>query len=445
MKNKIARMMALTMAAGMMLSGCGSAAVSSEAGEAAKGDTATTGGNEKITLTFGSHQAGLPTSGIVQEIAKDYEAETGIAIDFQITPDAQWTDLLKTKLGVGEAPDIFCIDADPMALYDIWRPDINCVPLTDEEWVSRMDPGVLPAVSIGDDVYGITFSGYKVWWYYYNKELFEELNLSVPTNYEEFKDVCQKIKDAGVIPVYEAVQDGWHQQLPFYELGGYYNEKNPNFYEDFNANKVKISDISEPLTVLKQLKEFQELGFYGDDYMSNSASGDYQAIAEGKYAMTLEGFGWEQALVDAYPEMEGKIGVFTMPWADAQCIGTNPASNAYFISATSEHVQEAKDFITYLASHDVLQKRLDGDPQTIALCWPEIAPEYPESYVTYLDSIGKGTCLQAACYYVGDQWNDVGKDIAAMYAGTLTPEEVLQNFSDRRDEQAKLQGNENWQ
>lgn len=53
--------------------------------------------------------------------------------------------------------------------------------------------------------------------------------------------------------------------------------------------------------------------------------------------------------------------------------------------------------------------------------------------------------MQAAVYYVGEEWNDVGKDIAAMYAGSLTPEEVLQNVSDRRDEQAILQGDENWQ
>lgn len=428
------RKMIYLLAGSMLISSlaCGTAVMAEEAEK------------KNVTLTFGSHQAGLPSSGIVQQIAAEYEEKTGVKIDFQVTPDAQWIDVLKTKLGVGEAPDIFCVDADPMALEDIWKPTVNCVPLTDEEWVSRMDPSVLPAVSVGDEVYGITFSGYKIWWYYYNTEIFEELGLSVPTTYEEFKNVCQTIKDAGIVPIYEAVQDGWHQQLPFYELGGYYNEVNEDLYEKLNTNQIKLTEVPEALEVLQQLKEFQELGFYGDDFMSNSTSGDYKGIAEGTYAMTLEGFGWEQSLIEQYPEMEGKIGVFTMPWADAQCIGTNPASNAYFISSTSEHVEEAKEFLAYLASHEVLQQRLDGDPETIALCWPEIEPQYPASYVEYLDTISKGTCMQAAVYYVGDQWNDVGKDIAAMYAGALTPEDVLQNISDRRDEQAMLQGDPNW-
>ena len=44
---------------------------------------------KNITLTFGSHQSGLPSSGIVQQIAEEYEEKTGVRIDFQITPDAQ--------------------------------------------------------------------------------------------------------------------------------------------------------------------------------------------------------------------------------------------------------------------------------------------------------------------------------------------------------------------
>lgn len=411
---------------------------SAQAGETEKTE------KKNITLTFGSHQSGLPSSGIVQQIAEEYEEKTGVRIDFQITPDAQWKDVLKTKISAGEAPDIFCIDSDPVALEDQWKPTANCVPLTGEEWIARMDASVIPAVSVGDDIYGISFPGYKVYWYYYNKEIFENLGLTAPTNYEEFKNVCQTIKDAGIIPVYEAIQDGWHQQLPFYELGGYYSQIHEGLYDKLNNNEMKLTDIPEALTVLQQLKEFQQSGFFGDDYMSNSTSGDYKAIADGTYAMTLEGFGWEQSLIEQYPEMEGKIGIFTMPWADAQCIGIAPAGNAYFISSTSDYAEEAKEFFRYLATPEVLQQRLEGDPECIALCWPEIAPQYPQSYVDYLDSISSGTVMQVAVKYTGANWMDTGKDIAAMYADAMTPEEVLQSISDRRDEQALLMGDENW-
>ena len=133
-----------------------------------------------------------------------------------------------------------------------------------------------------------------------------------------------------------------------------------------------------------------------------------------------------------------------MPRADAQCIGIAPAGNAYFISSTSDYAEEAKEFFRYLATPEVLQQRLEGDPECIALCWPEIAPQYPQSYVDYLDSISSGTVMQVAVKYTGANWMDTGKDIAAMYADAMTPEEVLQSISDRRDEQALLMGDENW-
>ena len=72
--------------AGSILTGCGGSS-----------DSSASGNGSSVTLTFGSHQSGLPTSGVVQDLAKEFEKETGIKIDFQISPDAQWRDLLKVN------------------------------------------------------------------------------------------------------------------------------------------------------------------------------------------------------------------------------------------------------------------------------------------------------------------------------------------------------------
>src|SRR5471030_80008 len=96
---KLLSTICITIMAGSLLTGCGG----KSSGDV--NDTKSSSSSEKITLTFGSHQSGLPTSGVVQELAKEYESETGVKIDFQISPDAQWRDLLKVKLDSGEAPD----------------------------------------------------------------------------------------------------------------------------------------------------------------------------------------------------------------------------------------------------------------------------------------------------------------------------------------------------
>ncbi|NRX18960.1 hypothetical protein [Clostridium beijerinckii] len=57
----------------------------------------------------------------------------------------------------GEAPDIFCADADPLNLVTRVNPEKYVLDVSSEEWVKRMDPNVLPSISYNSKVYGITF------------------------------------------------------------------------------------------------------------------------------------------------------------------------------------------------------------------------------------------------------------------------------------------------
>jgi len=436
---KVLSIIAVGIMTSSLLIGCGGN--SSESGDSSSGSK----NGEAITLTFGSHQSGLPTSGVVQELAKEFEAETGIKIDFQISPDAQWRDLLKVKLDSGEAPDIFCADADPLNLVTRVNPEKYCLDVTDQEWVSRMDPNVLPSISYNDKVYAITFPGKKMYFYVYNKEIFENLGLEVPTTYEEFKNVSQKIKDSGVTPVFEGTQNGWHQVLPLFETGAMYQEKHADLYDKLNKNETDLNEIPELLTIIKQLKEFSDLGFYGDDFLSNSVENAKEAMATGKVAMFIGESAWRDEVKADFPDFDtSKLGIFVMPWGDNQSIGVNPASNAYFINKNSKNTEAALKFFEFLARAENLQKRLDGQPGLSEVCWPEIGSKYSKEDQAYIDSLNKGMVVQAGVKYIDSQWMEVGKDLEAMYTGAMTPEDVLNTIMTRRTEQAELQSDEYW-
>lgn len=438
MKKNGKKIMSLALAAVIataMLAGCGSAEKTSGEGVS----------KQNVTLTFGSHQSGLPTSGIVQEIARDFEAETGIKIDFQISPDAQWRDLIKVKMDSGEAPDIICVDT-PIGLASSLHMDQYCVEVTDQPWVSRMEETTLEAVSVEDKVYGITFPGAKMYFYLYNKDIFESLGLFVPTTYEEFKEVCQKIKDAGYTPVYEATTNGWHQVLPLFETGGLWLEQDSDIYGKLNANEIDLDEIPALLTIIQQLDECAKAGYFGDDYLSNAWENAKEAIATERCAMTIAELGFRGQIEEEFPDFKAseKLGAFVMPWGDNQTIGVNPASNAYFINKDSKYTEEAKLFFEFLARPENLQKRLDGQPELSALCWPEITSKYTQEDQAFLDSLKKANVVQTSVNYIDSQWMDVGKDLEAMYTGASTPEQVLQIIIDRRTEQAKLQKDPGW-
>lgn len=397
-----------------------------------------------ITLTLEHHESALPISGIVESLAKDFERETDIHIEFKSVPDAQWRDLLKAQLSDGSAPDIFVADSDPFSLYERIRPDINCIDLSSEEFVSRMDSTVLPSITYDKKVYGITFQGKKIWVYSYNKKLFKKLNLQIPKNYAELKSVCQKIKDAGITPMWQVPATRWHQVLPLFELGPYYESKDPDLYEQLNKNKMDIKDVPDLLKVIKEINEFEDLGYYGDNYLGNKKEDDRKEFAEGKVGMVLEGISWTNQVIADYPNMKDNVGIFIMPWADNQMIGINPSSNAFFGNSNSPHKSEILQFFRFLARHENLQKRMDQDPNCYELCWPEIASRYPKEYTDYLSQFKSGTVMQAGVSYVDSQWMEVGEDIEKMYADLMTPKEVLNEISIRRNKLAKMMNDPYW-
>ena len=441
-RNVVKRLLGVSMAAVLtvgLLGGCGSD------GDGGSGGGESSGG-KGVTLTFGSHQSGLPTSGIVQDLAKEFEEETGIKVDFQISPDAQWRDLIKVKLDSGEAPDIICVDT-PIGLASSIHMDQYCVELTDQDWTSRMEDSARSAVSADDKVYGITFPGAKMYFYLYNKQIFEELDLEIPTTYKELKDICQKMLDAGYTPIYEATTNGWHQVLPLFETGGLWLADDPDIYDKLNANEVELESIPHLLTIIEQLDECAKAGYFGADYLSNTMENAKGAMASGEYGMIINEMGFRGEVEADYPDFKAteEMGAFVMPWGDNQVIGVNPASNAYFINKESKYTEEAKQFFEFLARPENLQKRLDGQPELNALCWPEVESKYSEEDQAFIDSLEKANVVQTSVNYIDSQWMDVGKDLEAMYTGATTPGDVVDTIAKRRNEQAELQRDPGWE
>ncbi|MEK3786418.1 ABC transporter substrate-binding protein [Paenibacillus sp. FSL K6-1230] len=431
-KRILAPLASLLLLSGLLLGACSSSGGS--------------GGSDKVTLTFGTSQTGIPRTGIMQEMAKQYEQETGVRIDFQVVPDAQWRDLIKVKLASGEAPDIFNVDVDPLSMPANVRPEENAIDLTNEEFTSSMSEEILPTVSHKDKVYGVSFAPSKIWYVYYNKRIFNELGIEPPTNYAEFKEISQKIMDKGITPFYQAPASGWYQVLPLFETGPNYEKLAPGTYDKLNNNEMKVEELTQLRTVLEQLNEFAELGYFGKDFLSNTVEAGIEAFGQEKAAMLLRVPGTEKEVSDAYPAMKDNMGFFVMPWGDNQTIGVNPGgSAAMFGNKNSKHPEEVLKFFRWITQHDNLQKVFDGGEGNLTICWPEIEPKLTPDYIEYEKAHEKGTVMQAAVKYIDPQWMDIGKDISGMFAGAMTPEQILQNIDKRRAEQAKVLKDEAWQ
>lgn len=403
---------------------------------------------EPVTLTYLASQGWIPDAEI--ELGAQFEEETGIHVDYQIVPADQYFTLLQTRLNTGEATDIFGGQSGVTDLIVNYNVEVNAVDLSGEPWVERMDPLVVAQATVNGKVYGLTLWDVTgtTWVVNYNKAIFEEQNLSVPTTYAELKSVCESLLDVGIIPLFEPVASGWHHVLWFPELGPRYEEVTPGLAAQLNANQATFADNPTMLTVVEQLKELYDMGCMGDNALADTTEFTTEALASGQYAMALTNLTGPQAVADDYPDVSpDSIGLFVMPLADNQNLNINPAGPTKFIYSGSAHIEEAKQYFEFLTRPENLQYLIDNNPAMRTLPFDGLTFNLLPSQQEFLESFSeehRGTVYQTAVNYVNPQWMDIGQDLTAMFTGDIEPQEVLVRIDERRAQLAQTAQDPAW-
>jgi raffinose/stachyose/melibiose transport system substrate-binding protein len=403
---------------------------------------------EPVTISYLASQNWVLDSE--QELAEQFEAETGIHVDFQIIPSDQYFSVLQTKLEAGgEGIDIFGGQSGKTDIELQLGVEENAVPLTDEEWVQRMNPLSTEQISLDGVVYGLTIwdTVGGSWVVVYNKEIFADNGIEIPTNYDEFAAACETLLGAGVTPIYEPIADGWHHVLWFAEMGPIFEANAPGLYDRLNANEVNVADDPTAQLDLSQLSDLYTNGCFGENALSDEFANTEAMMAGGDYAMTVNRLGLPAQIEAAYPEASGdNYGFFLIPLADNQIWNVNPAAPSKFIYSGSEHIDAAKAYFEFLTRPENLQYTLDNEEQFVLLNFDGPTAELTAEQQAFVDAYpDQGTVLQTAVNYVNPQWIEMGQDIVAMLTGAATPEQVLQTIDGRRAEMATAASDPGWE
>jgi raffinose/stachyose/melibiose transport system substrate-binding protein len=429
------------------ITGCAAPTQAPKAPEATAIVEPTQAPKEKVTISYMASQGWITDAEL--ELAKKFEEQTGIHVDYQIIPADQYFNVLKTKLNAGEATDIFGGQSgktDLVVQYDVEK---NAVDLTGAEWTKRIDPIALDQVSLNGKVYGTEIwdtiaSNYFV--VVYNKDIFTKLGLSAPKTYEEFKAACAKIKASGVAPIFEPISDGWHHVLWFPMVGPRYEELNPGLADQLNANKAKFADNETMLTAMTQLNELYQLGYFGDNALSDAYADANKVLADGTYAMAVSTLTTPEQIAKDYPTVKAtSFGFFPMPLVDNLLAPAHPAGPSKFIYSGSKHIAEAQKYFEFLMTQENLQYLLDNSPTFAALDFSGLKSKWTPEQQAFIDAYPTKTIVyQDAVKYVNPQWMDMGKDMTAMFTGSMTPKQVLENIDQRRADMAKTAKDPAW-
>ena len=152
----------------------------------------------------------------------------------------------------------------------------------------------------------------------YNKRIFADNDLEVPTTWDELLAVCETLKGADVTPIYGTFPEIWTvtQGIFDYVVGGRIDVR--DFFDQLNAIGEDVgpdSEVSFQRTLAEPVQQMLELlPYFNEDASARSYGDGNTAMANGEAAMYLQG-PW--ALVEI--EKAGtdiELGSFPLPVTD---------------------------------------------------------------------------------------------------------------------------------
>ncbi|MCR2783399.1 MULTISPECIES: extracellular solute-binding protein [unclassified Microbacterium] len=320
------------------------------------------------------------------------EVNPDVTIEVETHPaGGEGDNLIKTRLSTGDMNDMFWYNSGSLLMA--LGPDKQLVSLSDEEWAADLDDNFVQAVSTEEGLYGVpvgaSFAGAMV----YNKDIYAELGLEVPTTWDEFMANAEAVTDAGLVGVVQSFGDAWTSQVPV--LGDFFNvtADNPDWADEYTAGEAKFVD--EPAVAgFQHLQDIHDAGVLNEDFASATYDDAVRMLAEGEaahYPMLTGNVA--EALGANYPDADASIGVFPIPGADSASNGlTVWMPNGVYVPKTTEgeQLEATKEFLTWLATPESCAIQADsttlGGPFVVAGCeLPDNAPALVHDMQAYFD------------------------------------------------------------
>ncbi|WP_432562878.1 ABC transporter substrate-binding protein [Kineococcus sp. SYSU DK003] len=300
--------MALTLAP---LTACsaGSLGSSDDGGEGGEGGTT-------ITWLTGSDQDDQLRAQAVVEAFNEQHPD--ITVNIEGRPGGgEGDNLVKTRLQTGSMADIFNYNSG--SLFQQIAPANNLTPVEDDT-AGKVDDAFVPQVSVGEDVYGVPYGNAFGGGVMYNRRVFEQVGVQVPRTWAEFIAVAEQIKAAGIAPVIQTYQDTWTSQL--FVLGDFHNVSaaEPNWAEDYTANRAKYAGDPVAIRGFEHLQEVHDKQLLNADFASAGLEDGMRLLADGRGAMYPMLSGNISTLQVVAPEAVEDVGFFALP-------GDDPATN----------------------------------------------------------------------------------------------------------------------
>lgn len=285
-----------------------------------------------------------------EEIIPAFEkAHPGITVEYAPVDTNDYNAAIQSQIEGGTGPDV--IMCRPFDVNRAWIDKGYLDPVSKLDAISGFDQTALAAWQ-GDDGedYCVPVASVLAG-FFYNKAIFDELGLEVPTTQAEFISVLEAIKADGTYePLALGSADGW--QLAYnmlYNVGPtYWKGEEGRLGLIDGTKKLTDPDFVEGFTVFDTFKNYLPKGFESISYEDMT-----QLFSLGRAAILPDG-SWQISQVESTGL---DIGVFGAPAAKAggQRYQQEMADMAFGLNAAGKNKEAATEFLNWIGSSEFQQ------------------------------------------------------------------------------------------
>ena len=263
-------------------------------------------GEEKVSLTVLTFFDEM-TYGAAYEEAWDWVAEqTG----YEITVDLGGTDAYKTKrdvyLASGEMPDIMSFSGGTECEGYVRKGMLEVA----TDYIDNSESKFLDAyraLQCDGQEYLVPVTAGNSMFMYYNKAVFEQYGLEVPTTLDDLIAISEKLDGTGIATIGTGVSNQWLGDFIFMAMCV---RANPDFYEPCKLAGNWDDAYQTYYDAAEMITNMVDLGLFNKDAAAIDVPTMNEMFKAGQYATILEG-GWRWASM--YDSLGDDLGYVSFP------------------------------------------------------------------------------------------------------------------------------------
>lgn len=322
------------------------------------GDSASETKGDVLTIEFFQQKGEEgPQKGYKTIIDKFNSENPDIKIEMNTVPDPGT--VLTSRISSGDIPVIFS-DYPTQQQFKQKVANGYVQDLSGQEFLKNVNESSLDMTKQEDGgYYALPYSRNYIG-VYYNMDMFEVNGLTVPTTWEEFVNVCETLKAAGITPM------GLHGKDPG-RVGHMFQCATvawaPNGIETIakaTAGEAKLEGDPEFTNEFNKMATL--FTYANEDALALSDTACYENFVNEQYAMCITGSYARGTLLSSNPDM--KLGVFPLPNDTKETTRTLSGIDAAICvsaKASDEEKAAAYKFLAYLAETENAQTFCDND------------------------------------------------------------------------------------